>query len=407
MTAADALPDAGAARIGGFALFREAAAGIAAVRSRSALALVGVAVGIGAVIAMVSVGEVAREESLERFRALGTDTVTARAYYSVTLRREVPMPLETVLAVAGDLPEVAEAAGWNDVSATASHAGLPLADARIAGVAGAFARVAGLATVDGRFLSDLDFRRYFCVVGARVAREIRERSGRPPVGQRLRMNGRLWTVVGVLAEAEATRLRGRPDDTVYVPATTAALFDDTGGIVNLRARAAPGVAPERAAEALAAYFEKRVPGIVFGARTARDLIGGMRYQRRLFTLLLAAIGAVSLVVGAVGIMNTMLLGVSERQAEIGLRRAVGARARDIRRQFLLESVLLCLAGGAIGIAVGTAAAWAICLYAGWPFFVSASAGLSGVGVATAVGVFCGLYPAHRAAAMDPIEALRG
>lgn len=406
MSAADALPEAGAARIGALALFGEAVAGLAAVRTRSILALVGVVVGIGSVTAMISVGEVAREESLKQFRALGTDTITARAYYSVTLRREIPMPFEAVLAVAGALPEVAEAAGWNELSASVSHAGLPFSDARVAGVTGAFARVTGLRAADGRFLSDLDFRRYFCVVGARLGREIRKRSGRPPVGQRLRMNGRLWTVIGVLGEAEATRARGRPDDTVYAPATTAMLFDDTGGIVHLRARAAPGVAPERAAEALTAYFEKRAPGIVFGARTAQELVRGMRHQSRLFTLLLAAAGAISLVVGAVGIMNVMLLSVGERQAEIGLRRAVGARARDIRRQFLIEAVLLCLAGGTIGISVGIAAAWAICLYAGWPFLVSAWAALSGLGVATAVGVFCGLYPAHRAAAMDPIEALR-
>ena len=369
-------------------------------RGRSALALVGIVVGIGSVIAMISVGEVVKEESLKQFRALGTDIVTARTYYSRQRGRVITMPLDVVLDVSADLAEIEAAAAWSDVSGPVTHRGAPLEGAALTGVTGAFADVAGLEMEAGRFVSDLDFRRYFCVVGARLAKEIRRRGGGDALGERLRAQGRLWTIVGVLAPAGATRLRPSPNDAVYVPVTTTMLFNGKDSIGDLRARAVPGVEPERAARALVEFFKARVPGIEFGAKTAAELVRGMRHQSRLFTLLLAAVGSISLIVGAVGIMNVMLLGVSERRGEIGLRRAVGARRRDIRRQFLLESVLLCTAGGTLGIGAGIGAAWGICVYAGWPFFASAGAALSGLAVATAVGVFCGLYPAHRAAALD-------
>ena len=388
------------------AVLKEAVAGIAAVRGRSALALVGIVVGIGSVIAMISVGEIVKEESLKQFRAMGTDIVSARTYYSEQRGRVVTMPLDAVLDVATELPEIRLAAAWSKVRGQVSYRGAPLDGVTQAGVTGSLAEVAGLTLAAGRFLSDLDFRQYFCVVGASVANAIRQRGEHTPLGDQLRLQGRLWTVIGVLDASGASPFRVPANDSVYVPLTTAMLFNGKNSIGDMRALIHQGVEPERAALALVDYFKRRVPGIAFRARTAQELVRGMRNQSRLFTLLLAAVGAISLIVGAVGIMNVMLLSVSERQGEIGLRRAIGARQRDIRWQFLLESVLLCTAGGLLGIVAGITVAWAICAYTGWPFFASASATLLGLAVATGVGLFCGLYPAHRAARLDPIEALR-
>ena len=127
----------------------------------------------------------------------------------------------------------------------------------------------------------------------------------------------------------------------------------------------------------------------------------------MMTLLLGAVGSISLTVGGIGVMNVMLMSVAERRREIGVRRALGANRGDIRTQFLIESVVLALVGGVVGLALGFGVTWGICRYTGWEFFVSAVSVGVGFGVSTAVGVFFGLQPAHRAARLDPIVALQG
>jgi len=126
----------------------------------------------------------------------------------------------------------------------------------------------------------------------------------------------------------------------------------------------------------------------------------------MFTLLLGAIGSISLIVGGVGVMNVMLVSVSERRKEIGIRRAVGAERNDIQLQFLIESVLLSFVGGVVGLGVGVGAVAIICHFTGWEFFISTIAAVLGVGVSAAVGVFFGYYPARQAARLSPIDALR-
>ena len=133
----------------------------------------------------------------------------------------------------------------------------------------------------------------------------------------------------------------------------------------------------------------------------------MYKQMRLFALLLGTVGGISLLVGGIGVMNIMLVSVTERRLEIGVRRALGARRADIQRQFLIESMILSLLGGVIGIALGVGASYAICRYTGWAFQVSFPAVGLGVGVASGAGVFFGFYPAYQAARLDPVVALRG
>ena len=127
----------------------------------------------------------------------------------------------------------------------------------------------------------------------------------------------------------------------------------------------------------------------------------------IFTLLLGAVGSISLIVGGIGIMNIMLVSVAERREEIAIRRALGARQRDIRSQFLIESVILTIAGGILGIALGLAATWTICRFTDWDFLISGLSVASGLGTAVAVGLFFGFQPAHQASRLDPIAGLQG
>ena len=141
--------------------------------------------------------------------------------------------------------------------------------------------------------------------------------------------------------------------------------------------------------------------------SAEKLIEQMHKQMRLFTLLLGTVGAISLLVGGIGVMNVMLVSVTERRLEIGIRRALGARRRDIQRQFLTESVILSLLGGAFGIAFGIGASYLISHYNGWTFLVSTPAVGLGVGITGGAGIFFGFYPAWQAARLDPVTTLRG
>ena len=132
----------------------------------------------------------------------------------------------------------------------------------------------------------------------------------------------------------------------------------------------------------------------------------MKKQMQMFTLLLGAIGSISLIVGGVGVMNVMLVSVSERKKEIGIRRAIGARQSDIQTQFLIESLVLCFVGGILGISVGIGASWVIAHVSHWQFIFSMVSVFLGVGVSVGVGIFFGFYPARQAARLSPIEALR-
>ena len=271
-----------------------------------------------------------------------------------------------------------------------------------------FADIHKLAVRDGRFLSALDRGQRYCVVGSDVADVLRAAGAQPVVGEQLRFQGRLYTIVGVLQPSFGERFGQnlQPNGSIFLPLDTLMRVSLTQGVRLIFARMEPGVAPDAAERAAAAYFEARAPGVRLNVTSAQQLIERMREQGRLFTLLLGAVGGISLIVGGVGVMNLMLISVSERRGEIGLRRALGARRRDIRWQFVIESLGLCLAGGALGVASGIGLAFGIAAFAGWPFFVSGAAVALGVCVSSATGIFFGLYPAHQASRLDPIAALR-
>lgn len=385
----------------------EALSSLAAVRGRSLLALVGIVVGIGSVIAMVSTSEVVKEESLKQFRELGTDILMIRRLHSRESSRIALTPQDIL-----DLPEAASGIAVAAASISSSgeflYRGQRIAEGSAFGVTEAFADIHKLHVASGRFISELDGHRYFCVVGSDVAHALRRAGAGEILGQHVRFLGRLYTVIGVLHPSPGPRFGQNldPNATVFLPIATLMRMSREDGIRLVFARMESGATPEKAAPEAIAFLERRAPGIRLKVTSAKQLIERMRRQGHLFTLLLGAVGGISLVVGGVGVMNLMLISVNERRAEIGLRRALGARRRDIRRQFVIESVTLCLAGGSLGVALGIGVAYGICVFAGWPFAVSTKAMVLGVAVSTGVGIFFGFYPAHQASRLDPIAALR-
>lgn len=388
--------------------FREAARSLRASAQRTLLALTGVVVGIGAVIALLTTGAIAKTEAVMQFQALGTDMVSV---VDVTPRgdprsRHGLLEASDAIRLAA-LPTISAASPYTLDSVDLAAGGRRPLSVRRIGVTAAFARMHGLEFSEGRPISAFDGRRPFAVLGAGVARSLAERGIRPEVGASIQIDGGIYVVVGVLAEANAGPRGVRLDDSVLVPITLAERQLATKEVQRITLRTGPGVHYLAATAEIEDHFALASPGMRVRVDSPVPIIEQMEAQMRLFTLLLGAVGGIALVVGGFGVMNAMVASVAERRQEIGIRRALGARRGDIQRQFLAEAVLLCLVGGVLGALLGVAASAVIAVVAGWTWQWSPFAVALGVGTACAVGMFFGFHPARQAARLDPIAAMRG
>ena len=391
---------------------REAVRSLHGARLRTVLGLIGVMLGISSVIAMISLGEIAKAESRKRFEALGTDilAITKSDTSAAARRRGAVIGLEGALALADAVPTVSETAPQTEAQGSFAYGGKSMGRGLTQGVSAAFARVNRLQVAEGRFLSDMDAERYFAVVGAVLASAMRRGGAREVVGEVLEIDERLFTVVGVLAdtpETYALPFQLQANHSVFVPITTVRRIDPSTEIGLIVARTAAGVHHADAARDVQAYFSGRTRGLALRVTSAEQLIERMESQLGLMTLLLGAVGSISLIVGGIGVMNIMLISVAERRREIGIRRALGATRGDIQGQFLIEAVILTLCGGLAGIVVGCGATYGVCRFTGWEFFLLPSSIAIGVAVSSVVGVFFGFQPAYQASRLDPIVALQG
>ena len=389
------------------AVVAEAAGSLSASMQRSVLALLGIVIGIASVIAMISVGTIVKDEAARQFRELGTDILTVK-----NLSRPTPRGAAATIALAdavglASLPAIAASAPYIVSRGQAIIAGKAAARATVVGVTAVYSDVAGVRLGEGRFISDLDHRRHYCVIGVDIAAAMRAAGAGPLLGKPLRIDDVVYTVVGVLRSARRISREFPAGRAVIVPITTAQRVSGISGVRSITARMSPNVHYLAAMAEVHAYFRRKSRDLAVRVDSPEKLIEGMTRQMRLFTLLLGTVGGISLLVGGIGVMNVMLSSVTERRLEIGIRRALGARRRDIQWQFLIESLILALLGGIFGTALGAGAVWTICQFTGWTFMVPAFAVALGAGVACAVGVFFGFYPARAAARLDPITALRG
>jgi putative ABC transport system permease protein len=393
---------------GGVGILRELIAdafrNLYAVRQRSVLALLGIIIGTAAVIAMINIGENAQRQSLKQFMAMGTDVLSIRQDF-IAAGRQSPF-------AAGDAADLLALPG---VAATAplAMAGGEMARERnrmsssIVGVTSALFSVGRLSIAQGRFLSDFDERQTFVVVGANVSRQLAGEGRDLAVGDIVRISTYNYTVIGVL-----NRIVNNPmfpidlNEAAFVPLAGMRRITPTADVTNIIARMAPGYDDEAVRRSITSHFASSPRPRTVIVQSARQLILSMAEQMQVYTLLLSAIGGISLVVGGVGVMNVMLMSVVERRREIGLRLALGARPRDVRTMFLVESLILSLVGGVFGVVLGIAVAAIYAETAQWSFALSPVALPLGAGMSVCVGLTFGLYPAIRASRLDPIVALR-
>lgn len=384
-----------------------------AAKQRTILALIGIVIGIGSVIAMVSIGTIVSAEALKQFKGMGTDILTIRKDFSweqkATQKSDVPIQLNDALNIPVFCPTVLAVAPYISQDGEMSYTGkiIKVEGGSVLGVTQAFSGINKLRVENGRFISDLDEYDHFCVIGNSIYQKIKESGVSNIIGEKIKLGGAIFTIAGVIEKASGGGMMRQfePNESAYIHITTAMRLKGNAEISTITAQIKPGASAQSAQKQIKAYFKKtKTPAV--RVTTAQELIKNMQKQMRLFTLLLGAIGSISMIVGGVGIMNVMLVSVSERRKEIGICRALGATRKDIQSQFLTESVILSLIGGAIGIAIGVLLSFIVSYFSKWEFMISYLAILLGVFVSSTVGIFFGFYPARQASRLDPIVALR-
>ena len=382
----------------------EASRSLWASKQRSLLALIGIVIGIGSVIGMVSIGSIVQNEVLRQFRDMGVDIMSIRKGYDGDAKTE--LRFNDIMMLKEETRSVYEVGPY--LTGNMEYTlGRNKFNMELMGVTESFFDLNKLRIRMGRSISDLDQHRYFCVVGSEVVEFLQKSGNANILGTRIAINGRAYEVIGVLDKAAEGGLRPYGiNRAVLVPLSTALRSFENPDISTVMVRVNSQVPVEQVKNDIQDYFRRKVRGLTVEINSAEELIQRMKDQMKMFALLLAAIGSISLIVGGIGVMNVMLISVSERRSEIGLRRALGAQQRDIQSQFLIESVILCLAGGIIGITLGIGVSYIFAYFSKWQFIMSYYSIILGFGVSTAVGLFCGFYPARTAARLDPIKALR-
>jgi putative ABC transport system permease protein len=390
---------------------------------RTVLTLLGMIFGVGAVIAMLSIGKGAEQEALQLIDSMGLRNVIVkeRVFDDNRLKeiRESSMglTLQDLNAARETLPFLTSysAVKHLDVYALFSHVGS--SDANVYGVTPTHMEMANLGIRKGRFLLPADDLTYaqVCVIGSRVAQVLFP--GEDPIGKHIKINHVWMTVVGVLRDKNLTRsefegisLKGEQNN-IYIPLQTslkAFRFKPLESEIDeFRVRLEKGVPSGTAAATLTHLLKRRHKDTDdYELVVPEALLEQHRKTQNIFTIVMACIAGISLLVGGIGIMNIMLATVLERTREIGLRRAVGARQIDIKRQFITETFAVSAMGGILGIIFGFSLSIAISAFTGWPVGWSFSAVILSVGVCAVIGLVFGIYPAVQASRLDPIEALR-
>ncbi|MCL4516470.1 MAG: ABC transporter permease [Firmicutes bacterium] len=381
---------------------------------RSFLTMLGVIIGVSAVVAMVSVGQGAQASVEDRIGQLGSNMLI------VTPGRAAGRPGGAATARgAGDLLSYADAeaiqeANLPDVdklTVEATRAGVIRfgpnnTTTTIVGTTPEYPEVRSFHVKEGRFISAYDLQNMtrVAVLGQTVASDLF--GGQDPLGQEIRIGIVTFTVIGVMEE----KTQGMNDlgDQVFVPFTTAQkrlTGKDTIRAIYIQAKAAE-VTDLAAREVEAVLLPRKDSPDKFMIRNQQEILSTLEGTTRTFTLLLAGITGISLLVGGIGIMNIMLVSVTERTREIGVRKAVGARRVHILTQFLIESVTLSTSGGLVGILAGITGSMLLSRVGQWRTLISPAAIAIAFGFAAGVGIFFGIYPANKAARLDPIESLR-
>lgn len=402
---------------------RSALRALLANKLRSLLTMLGIIIGVAAVITMVAVGNGATQRVQEQMKGLGSNIMlvlpggVSQAGVRLGAQTRQRLTEEDAQAIQVEIPEVQAVAPTSRTSGQLVF-GNTNWGTTIIGVNNDYLEVRDWPLSSGRQFDagELAGSAKVAWIGATVARELF--GDEDPVDQTIRVRNIPMKVIGVLAPKGQNSMGQDQDDAIMIPLSTLRNRvwggDATSrlkrvGSISVKVRDGMDMKAVEGAiqDLLRQRFKVPTGGEdPFQIRNLTEILQAQEESSRIMTLLLAAVAGISLIIGGIGIMNIMLVSVTERTREIGLRMAVGARGRDILAQFLIEAVTLSLIGGAIGVLLGAGATWAVGAFADWQVSLSAGAVLLAVGFSGVVGVFFGFYPARRAARLLPIQALR-
>jgi len=389
---------------------------------RSVLTMLGIIIGVGAVIAMVGVGSGAQARVAEQIQSLGSNLIivlsgsTTAGGIRMGQGSQLTITEEDAAAIAREIPLVQASAPSMRGNAQVVYGNLNWATG-IQGVTPDYAEVREWNVVTGRFISgeDVDGATKVALLGQTTAQNLFGDSD--PLGQVIRIKKVPFTVVGLLDRKGQNSWGQDQDDVVLIPLSTAK--KKVLGVSQANARSVGTISVKIRAGEDMSEAETQMRGLLrqrhrlqpyqdddFTIRNLSEILQTQEESSKVMTYLLAAIASVSLLVGGIGIMNIMLVSVTERTREIGLRMAIGARGKDVLLQFLVEAVVISLIGGIIGIALGFGLSALVQKFMQWPTDIPPNAIGMAFGFAAATGVFFGFYPARKAASLDPIEALR-
>lgn len=390
---------------------KESLANLVTSKLRSFLAILGILVGTASVVALITSSQLATAHALAQFKSLGTNLLamdihenSQDATASATQKQQITL---------ADLQKIKNASRQIVKVAPYTNAFEPIVilgkqmNGQVIGTTQSLASIVKIPLERGRFVSTLDRSSFYCVIGSDIALTFAKKGIPNPVGHQVQIGSRVFTIIGVAGPWQPNWfLFANINKGVIVPLNTSYLLTQYAKINNVLFRLVQKPDLDKVQDQLTQKMAELFPNKKVTFRNPEQIIGIMQKQQNTFTWLLGAIGGISLLVGGIGVMNIMLVSVVERRREIGIRMAIGARRADIRRMFLIESVILTLLGGIIGIVIGLLISLGIAFTTGWNFFVLPLPPILGFVVSVLVGIISGFYPAHRASRLDPIETLR-
>lgn len=367
---------------------------------RSALTMLGLIIGIASVIVLVGIGTGATSSVTDSVQSLGTDilTLSINSSDSSLAYEDVDELLE--------IENIAEVAPYKSISATASRSTVTSARASIIASNDNYLEITNIDLAKGRRISliDIENSSKVCILGNEIAENLF--SLVEPVGQTIKLDGDSYTVIGVLTE-QGSSMGNNVDSMILIPLSTAKYFDEDTSISSVYVKVEDEGKIDKTESLIGNYIREKlsISSDYYSVSSQTSMLDAMDDITKTLTLLLGGIASISLIVGGIGVMNVMLVSVTERTKEIGIRKSLGARKRDILIQFLIEALVLSLLGGLIGVALGLVIGNAAENF-GMTFVASMSIVLIAFCSSAAIGLIFGIFPAYRAACLKPIDALR-